>query len=170
MSDLDRRVRDFMETDVVTVRPDLPIKDLMEVLEENGITGAPVVDSEDNVVGVVSSTDVMRLAAEEEEESGARSGSPESDEESQYFYAGGSGGFLPALPSGLPKTRIGTRPVRDVMTRATFSVRPDATLRETARFLHQAGIHRALVFDGSRLLGLVTTMGIVAAVAEAAGE
>ncbi|MDP2496796.1 MAG: CBS domain-containing protein [Candidatus Palauibacterales bacterium] len=170
MSVLDRSVRDIMETDVVTVRPDLPIKNLIEVLEENGITGAPVVDSEENVVGVVSSTDVMRLAAKEEEESGARAAGAETDDESDFFYTGGSGGFLPALPAGLPKTRIGTKPVRDVMTRATFSVRPDASLPEAARFLHQAGIHRALVFDGGRLLGLVTTMGIVAAVAEAAGE
>jgi len=170
LSVLDRSVRDIMETDVVTVRPDLPIKNLIEVLEENGITGAPVVDSEENVVGVVSSTDVMRLAAKEEEESGARAAGAETDDESDFFYTGGSGGFLPALPAGLPKTRIGTKPVRDVMTRATFSVRPDASLPEAARFLHQAGIHRALVFDGGRLLGLVTTMGIVAAVAEAAGE
>lgn len=170
MSVLDRSVRDIMERDVVTVRPDLPIKNLIEVLEENGITGAPVVDGEDNVVGVVSSSDVLRLAAEEEAESDARSGPSDPEEESDYFYAGGSGGFLPALPPGLPKTRIGTRPVRDAMTRATFSVRPDASLPEAARFLHQAGIHRALVFDGSRLAGLVTTMGIVAAVAEASGE
>lgn len=159
-----------METNVVTVRPDLPIKDLIEVLEEHEITGAPVVDEEENVVGVVSSTDVMRLAAEEEAaESRSGSGRPESDEESDYFVAGGSRGFLPALPAGLPKTRIGTRPVRDAMTRATFSVRPDASLPEAARFLQQAGIHRALVFDGGRLVGLVTTMGVMAAVAEAAG-
>ena len=169
MSVLDKTVRDIMETDVVTVRPDLPIKRLMEVLEENQITGAPVVDDEENVVGVVSTTDVMRRAAEEEEESDVRTGAGE-EGESGYFYAGGRGGFLPALPPGLPKTRLGTRPVRDVMTRATFSVRPDATLPEAARFLHQARIHRALVFDGSRLLGLVTTMGIVGALAEAAGE
>lgn len=170
MSVLERSVRDIMETDVVTVRPDLPIRNLIEVLEENRITGAPVVDDGENVVGVVSSTDVIRLAAKEEEESGGRSRSSEAEEESGYFYAGGSGGFLPALPSGLPKTPIGTRPVRDAMTRATFSVRPDASLPEAARFLHQAGIHRALVFDGKRLAGLVTTMAVVAAVAEAAGE
>lgn len=170
MSVLDRSVRDIMETDMVTVRPDLPIKNLIEVLEENQITGAPVVDSEDNVVGVVSSTDVMRLAAKEEAESDERAGRSEGEAESDYFYAGVTGEFLPALPPGLPKTRIGTRPVREVMTRATFSVRPDASLPEAARFLHQAGIHRALVFEGSRLVGLVTTMGIVAAVAEAGGE
>lgn len=73
---------------MVTVRPDLPIKNLIEVLEENRITGAPVVDDGENVVGVVSSTDVVRLAAEEEEESGDRSRPSEPEEESDYFYAG----------------------------------------------------------------------------------
>lgn len=169
MSVLDRTVREFMETDVVTVGPDLPVKGLVEVLEENGITGAPVVDDEDNVLGVVSTTDVTRLAAEESERGGgpARAGS---EAGSDYFrYTDRVGGFLPALPPGLPKTRLGSRPVRDVMTRATFSVRPDATLPEAARFLRQAGIHRALVFDGNRLVGLVTTMAILGVLAEEAG-
>lgn len=170
MSVLDRRVRDIMETEVVTVRRELPIKGLIEVLEENEITGAPVVDEEGNVVGVVSTTDVLRLAAEEEE-SGERGGEEDSGRESDYFQRTGSAGdFLPALPAGLPKTRLGTRPVRDAMTRATFSVRPEASLPEAARFLHEAGIHRALVFDGGRLAGLVTSMRVMAALAEAAEQ
>lgn len=159
-----------METEVVTVRPDLSVKGLIQVLEENEITGAPVVEDDGSVVGVVSTTDVVRLAAEQEAEGDARVGARRADgEESDYFrHPGERGGFLPALPEGLPKTRLGTRPVRDVMTRATFSVRPDASLPEVARFLHRAGIHRALVFDGNRLAGLVTTMGVMAALAESA--
>lgn len=171
MSVLDSSVREFMETDVVTVRPDLPIKDLIEVLEENEITGAPVVDEEENVVGVVSTTDVTRLAAEEEAEGRGGLRRTGAEEDSDYFqYTDRAGGFLPALPPGLPRTRLGSRPVRDIMTRATFSVRPDATLPEAARFLHRAGIHRALVFDDNRLAGLVTTMSIMAALAEDAGR
>lgn len=170
MSVLDRTVREIMETDVVTVRPELPIKSLIEVLDENGITGAPVVDEEGNVVGVVSTTDVTRLAAEQEE-SGEGELSDDSDRRSDYFRrTGRPDDFFPALPPGLPKTRLGTRPVREAMTRATFSVRPEATLPEAARFLHEAGIHRALVFDGGRLTGLVTTMGVMAALGEAADE
>lgn len=172
MSVLERTVREIMETEVVEVRPDLPVKDLIEVLEENQITGAPVVDDEGNVVGVVSTRDVLRLAAREEEAgSSRRAGGEGEDEDSGYFrYANGPAGFLPALPPGLPKTRLGTRPVREIMTRATFSVRPDATLPEAARFLHRTGIHRALVFEGDRLAGVISLRDVVAAVADAAGE
>lgn len=170
MNVLEHTVREIMETEVVEVRPDLPVKELIEILEENQITGAPVVDDGGNVVGVVSTRDVLRLAAREEEAGlSSRPGGEREDEESGYFrYANGPAGFLPALPPGLPKTRLGTRPVRDIMTRATFSVRPDATLPEAARFLHRTGIHRALVFEGDRLAGVVSLRDVVAAVAGAA--
>lgn len=167
MSVLDRPVREFMETDVVTVRPDLPVRSLVEVLEEHRITGVPVVDDEGNVVGVVSATDVTRAAARDED---GRAGEEGGDDPDFFRHSSGSGSFLPALPAGLPRTRLGTRAVRDIMTRATFSVRPDATLPEAARFLHEAGIHRALVYEGNRLAGLVTRVGIMGALAEAAGE
>lgn len=170
MSVMEKTVREIMETEVVNVRPDLPVKELIEVLEENQITGAPVVDDGGDVVGVVSTRDVLRLAAREEETgSSSGGGGQREDDESGYFrYANGPAGFLPALPPGLPKTRLGTRPVRDIMTRATFSVRPDATLAEAARFLHKTGIHRALVFEGNRLAGVVSLRDVVAAVAAAA--
>lgn len=167
MSVLERTVRDVMTTEVVEVRPDLPVKDLIEVLDRHQITGAPVVDTEDNVVGVVSTRDVLRLAAREEETAPARS---EDDDSSYFRYADGPAGFLPALPPGLPKTRLGTRPVREIMTRATFSVRPDATLPEAARFLHRSGIHRALVFEADdSLVGVLSLRDVVAAVAAEGG-
>lgn len=55
--------------------------------------------------------------------------------------------------------------VRDIMTPATFTVRPDATLAELARFLVRGEIHRALVLEGERLVGIVTAFDIVRAIA-----
>lgn len=60
------------------------------------------------------------------------------------------------------------RTVREIMARATFSVRPEATLPETARFLNRASIHRALVFEENRLAGVLSIMDVMGAVAEAA--
>jgi CBS domain-containing protein len=60
--------------------------------------------------------------------------------------------------------------VRDIMTPATFTVRPDATLREAARFLVRGGIHRALVLDGKQLVGIVSAFDIVRALAQDAGH
>ena len=46
------------------------------------------------------------------------------------------------------------------MTPATVGVREEATLRELARFLLRAGIHRALVMEGGKLRGTATTMDV----------
>lgn len=70
----DRTVREVMEADAVEVRPDLPVKELIEVPEGNQTTGATVVDA----VGGVSTRDVRRLATREEEAgTGTRGSAPE---------------------------------------------------------------------------------------------
>ena len=55
------------------------------------------------------------------------------------------------------------------MTSVTFSVRPDSTLPELASFLLKGKIHRALVFDHRHLVGLVTTLDLVRAIADLPG-
>lgn len=56
------------------------------------------------------------------------------------------------------------------MTPATFSVRPEASLAQLARFLVRGGIHRALVLEGSTLAGIVTPMDVVRVLARAGVE
>ncbi len=58
-------VRDIMQTELVTVGPEMSIHDLARLLAEKEISGAPVVDVDGEVLGVVSMTDVIRLAAAE---------------------------------------------------------------------------------------------------------
>ena len=58
-------VREIMRTDLVTVAPDMSVHDLARLLADHEITGAPVVDVDGEVLGVVSMTDVIRLAASE---------------------------------------------------------------------------------------------------------
>jgi CBS domain-containing protein len=56
-------VRDVMKTDVVAVVPEMTVRELIQLLLEEQITGAPVLGPTGKVLGVVSSTDVLRLAA-----------------------------------------------------------------------------------------------------------
>ena len=52
-------VADVMTTDVVKVRPSMPLKEVAEILISRGISGVPVVDAEGRVLGVVSETDIL---------------------------------------------------------------------------------------------------------------
>ena len=161
-----KTVRDVMQTDVLTVEPELTVGELMKTLMERGISGAPVADRDGSVLGVVSTTDVLRLALRDEEKlNGGQAGSQD-DEHGFYMTPEGTAHFPNVFFPGLPRTRLASRPIREIMTPVTFSVRPETSLREIARFLLRGQIHRALVFDNRRLVGLVTTLDLVRAIAE----
>jgi CBS-domain-containing membrane protein len=53
-----RAVRDVMTTDVLTVHPDASFKQVVRLLAEYGVDGAPVVDEDGTVLGVVSGSDL----------------------------------------------------------------------------------------------------------------
>src|SRR4051794_11164428 len=60
MSDL--MARDVMNTEVLSVRPDLSVHALAAFLTERQISGAPVVDVHGRLMGVVSLTDIAESA------------------------------------------------------------------------------------------------------------
>lgn len=57
------RVRDVMTMEVVSVVPEMTLRELAETLMEARVRGAPVLDPCGKVLGEVSSEDVVRLAA-----------------------------------------------------------------------------------------------------------
>ena len=56
-------VRDVMTTNVVTVRPDTPYRELAVMFREHRVSGFPVTADDGTVVGVVSESDLVALAA-----------------------------------------------------------------------------------------------------------
>lgn len=175
------RVRDIMATDVLSVAPDTPVRQLVRLLADQGISGAPVVDGGGTLVGVVSATDVLRLAADEVEMAlpahrgsagGAAPPEPEEsgDEEydlTHYFWSVGSPAREPELElDAVPETAMDEVTVGEIMTPAVFDISPDASLEELAGFLLRGRIHRAVVVDDGRLAGIVTAFDVLRAVAE----
>ncbi len=53
------RVEDVMTTEVWTVRSETSLKEAAEILAQRRISGLPVVDAEDHVVGVLSEGDIL---------------------------------------------------------------------------------------------------------------
>lgn len=169
-------VADIMVAPVRTVPPDLSVAGLVRVLLADQITGAPVVDAGGRIVGVVSSSDVIRaLTGNDEIAAGdtlrddamepAVPGSP--GEDPQETLIGYFQSDLAGLPPPLPETGpgLGDLTVADIMTPASFAIAPDATVRELAAFLTRGRIHRSLVVEHGALRGIVTSSDIVRMVA-----
>lgn len=55
-------VRDFMTTDIVTLKPDMDVLQAVHILLRHNISGAPVVDSQGALVGMLTERDCMKAA------------------------------------------------------------------------------------------------------------
>ena len=56
-------VRDYMDRQVATLRPETDILDAVGLLLEKRVTGAPVVDKAGRLVGILTEKDCLRLIA-----------------------------------------------------------------------------------------------------------
>jgi len=132
-------VRDVMQTDVVAVVPEMTVRELIHLLLEERISGAPVLAPTGKVLGVVSGTDVLRLASRP-------SGRLENAANCGAVAGAGS---------------LSERCVADIMTPVVFTVHPEESLSDLARFFRQGRVHRALVMENGMLLGVVTPFDMV---------
>ena len=54
-------IREIMTSPAITVKPETPIYEAMQLLRKHRISGLPVVDEDDHVAGILSEKDVLRL-------------------------------------------------------------------------------------------------------------
>ena len=151
-----RNVKDLMNPDVMTVPDDMTTDALARYLTEREISGAPVVDSQGHVIGVVSMTDIGRNIAE-----------PADIESSR------SSGFYSDIAADLTLEDVGQRyaeerafTVRDVMTPVIHQVPVTASAAEAARLMIDQHIHRLVVTEGKEPVGIITSMDLLKVVAD----
>jgi CBS domain-containing protein len=149
-----RTAGEIMQRHLITVAPDTPLLDVQRLFVEEEINGAPVVAEDGRLLGVISSADLLR--AVEEERDTARS-------EARYFRddLAFSGPDWSQVTEDF-QDRLRELTVEDAMTRGGVCVAPEAPITEVARTLRQHRIHRVLVADGQRLVGLISTFDLVA--------
>jgi CBS domain-containing protein len=168
-------LRDIMTPDVVAVTPDTSITDVVSLLSSESITGVPVVSS-DRVVGVLSASDIVEFAGGKDtslETSDARWDDID-DEVEMELEADMS-------PLDLEEAEIAEQiedgsgdnvewfaefTAADLMTRKLCAMPSSTTLDRAAREMVRTGVHRLLVMDGSKLVGIATSMDFLRAVAQ----
>lgn len=176
-------VKEIMTGEVVALDVGLSLRETLEILRAENVSGAPVVAGQ-SVVGVVSATDILEFTATTP---GVPTSRPDRGEWGEYespevWEEGGdspSTFFADYWPdAGADVTvrfeeadspewdLLADRTVAEVMTRKVVAVAPDTGVAEAAALMLRAGVHRLLVMTDGDLLGIVSASDIVRAVAE----
>jgi CBS domain-containing protein len=144
---------DVMERSVVVLSPEASLLDAHRLFVEEEIHGAPVVDDEGIVVGVVSSTDLLRAVSEEHESAGFAA-DPVFREGREF------GPPIWTVPEDF-QDRLANRTVGDVMTEGAFTVEETTRARDVADLMHRLRIHRVWVVKEGRPTGVVSSLDLL---------
>jgi CBS domain-containing protein len=146
------RARDIMTQTVITVQPETPVREAARLFAENNISGAPVVDDEGRLLGIISEGDLLHR----------RETGTESRRRSWWLD-------LFASNRDLASTYIkeNARLVKDVMTTDVISVAELTPINEVADLMERRRIKRVPVLYDGQLLGIISRANLVKAVASA---
>jgi CBS domain-containing protein len=152
------RAMDVMTTEVITVKPDTSVQEVARILSERGISGVPVVNADNQPVGIVSEGDLLHRVETGTERRPDRTGRRRSwwldtigsDEEIARDYVKSHG-----------------RIVSEVMTRGVIAVSDTTELAEIATLLETKRIKRVPVVKDGKLVGIVSRANLVRALAAA---
>jgi CBS domain-containing protein len=179
------RLNDIMTRDVVTLDPEMTLREAMDILTARHLSGAPVLSGK-KVVGVLSAGDLLSFVAapptaesRSEESPAADDWEPENDLVSEDEDSDPA--FFTDMwdertedtndvieshgePSSDP---LSNHVVEEAMTKTLRWLSPNADVRSAADMMRKFGIHRVLVVRRGQLVGIVSAMDIAKAVADA---
>lgn len=146
---------DIMQRELITIRASDTLADAERALTDAGVSGAPVVDDTGKMIGVISLRDLAQREVEDRElptDTDVRVFDNEFDDNEEVSFQ--------RPPSGACAA--------DMMTQDVISVPPSMPAPLVARRMLDHRIHRVMVVDRGRLLGLVSAtelLGVMAAMA-----
>ena len=144
--------KDIMSSNVTWIPADWPLSEAVAFFAKEKISGAPVVDDNGAMVGVVSLKDLIGSSSRERD-SKAR----ESEFYDRVWEKPMNAGDFHELPDDFDDELL----VSDVMTPMVFSVSEDASITELAETMLRGRIHRLVVTRDEELTGIVTTMDML---------
>jgi len=146
------KVKDLMTRNVILVKPDESLEEVVVKFMKNKISGAPVVDDE-KLVGIISKADILK----------------------QLSTAGSVHELLAAVSGLWEKNKknsnadylkkVSRRSVSDVMSRGVVTIEPDSSIERAARLMINRNINRLPVVEDKKLIGIVARGDLIKALA-----
>lgn len=137
----DKPIAEYMTSNVASIGPDTTLAAVARLFDERKISAVPVVSPSGAPTGVISRTDLLRVGRIQ------------------------AGSHRQASVLTLPQKTAGEM-VADAR-RTPITIASTASLRDAARAIVQAHVHRLFVVDGDRLVGVISTLDLTRAVRDA---
>jgi acetoin utilization protein AcuB len=132
------RLRDVMTRSIHTLQPSQSVEDAVRFFIRHGVKGAPVVE-QGKVVGVVSEKDIFRALYPSVTE----------------FYNNPELWMEEAELEGNAKA-IAAKQVKDIMTKGVVTAPPDTPIMQAGAMMLAHRVHRIVVMESGRLVGIAT--------------
>ncbi|MDD4894604.1 MAG: CBS domain-containing protein [Candidatus Omnitrophica bacterium] len=130
-------ISEIMTKEVVTISPDVLLKDAAEVFRDKRISGIPVVNDDGRVVGIITLTDMLKAL-------------------NRIYTLKELQDRVGALD--FSKMRADERlkaKVRDIMTKEVYTMGQHETVDNLMRIMFTKNIHTIPVLDQGRIIGIV---------------
>lgn len=140
-------VRDVMKTHVAAFAKGTTWREVAEMLLQKRISGAPVVDADGRVIGIVSEKDLFRAIYPTYQE----------------WYEGPQA-FTDFLALEEEARRAPEKRVEEFMSTRLVSVESETPILKVGALMVATGIHRVPVLDQGKLVGMVSRRDIFRAI------
>lgn len=141
------KARDVMRPVRLAVTPRTTLIELRDMLLQYRCTGAPVINEDGDVVGVISQSDLVRAVVGD-------LFSHDSDGLAELF----------SETSASADPLVG-KTVSDIMVGNVFSVAPADPIGAVARLMVDLHIHRVIVTEHSKPVGVISSMDLISLLA-----
>jgi CBS domain-containing protein len=148
------KVRDIMTTKIVAVGPETSVNDIARLMCENNVSGVPVVDEANKIVGVITELDMIvrntRL-------------------ELPAFVQILDGRIMLETPGHYEKRlrhMLGTH-AQDIMTRDVVCLSPDAEVEDVATLMVKRRVNPVPIVENDVLVGIVSRADIIRMMSQA---
>lgn len=129
-----KKVKEVMSRDVITVKEDSPFIEFVTNIEMYDYVAFPVLDEKDEIIGIVSQTDLLKLIS----------------------FHGQAGAKMLAAEAFL-----GIPSIRTIMTTRPITLSPNDTVEEAVHLMAEYGIQSIPIVEEKQVVGMMVKKDII---------
>jgi CBS domain-containing protein len=133
------KIKEVMIPDLTSVSADTPIKEAIKIMSRQRMVGLPVVDNDQNVIGIITESDIAKACLP------------------GYYKELQNSSFIPDFDQFSQQAKkIAHFPVKEFMTREVFTIEEDTSRTEAANLLFRKRLRILPVVRRGKMVGILT--------------